>query len=495
MRKKAKGRASCPRYNEPEQSQSSAGFAKDDIGQLPQECPDGAAHLRSVVDLDAIAMTGPQYLPAEYVEHKRSYVRYSVRMPDGSTKQWRVYFDRIRDVTHRRAQARETCRVINDRLRAGWRPWLDSPVYRTHEAVVKVIRAMYDVKAKELRPDSLRNYRARVEVFAKWCSANAFDVLPCAEFSAVHAQAFMDHVSEGISAKTFNNYLIDFRALCAAACKRGYMTDNPFKSVTMRRPQQAAHRAPTAEECAMLIDWCRRYDLPMLVCIGLVYHCALRPAEICRLLIRDVDLQRGTITVHADNAKSGRARHVTIPAHFVPLLKGHITGNNRDTSVNWSGKYEITRKGKRNKEMEIGNEREGNDDIPCFFSPALKKNGQLFFFKKPVKPEKTQENPLVAPAPPLFHLVGHGGVPHRDRQWPTRMAERFAAIRTIVGLPEHVQLYGFKDLAAMRMLEAGFTPADVRDHFDHSSLDITDKYLKRRIGVVNSGIRDRFPAL
>lgn len=70
-------------------------------------------------------------------------------------------------------------------------------------------------------------------------------------------------------------------------------------------------------------------------------------------------------------------------------------------------------------------------------------------------------------------------VPGRKPMSPTRISETWAAMRAELGLPDCYQFYSLKDTGITEMLEAGVPSKVVKDIADHSSLEITEKYMHR----------------
>lgn len=80
-----------------------------------------------------------------------------------------------------------------------------------------------------------------------------------------------------------------------------------------------------------------------------------------------------------------------------------------------------------------------------------------------------------------------------ETEHSTRIAERFRDIANRVQIPREVKFYSLKDTAADRLLEAGFTPKTIRDLFGHSSIAVTDKYIKSIRNTIDTRLIENFP--
>jgi integrase len=95
-------------------------------------------------------------------------------------------------------------------------------------------------------------------------------------------------------------------------------------------------------------------------------------------------------------------------------------------------------------------------------------------------------------SPQSYYICGAGLLPTNKKTAPTRIAERFAEIRSRLKMDKDLYFYSLKDTCAERLLKSGFSIKDLRDLFGHSSIGITDAYLKN-IKSVNKKILEEFP--
>jgi integrase len=336
----------------------------------------------------------------------------------------REYMDKVRNDAHRAAQAAEYCERINRQLAKGWRPWNDTKAGRLMVPLADMLATFMEAKAKELRPRSLPNYRSRIKRLLEWADSVGRGGMACHELTDRVAREYMDAVSLLNGARTWNNYLIDMKSLGNWGTERGYFERNPWAGIKKRMAGEAEKRPLSSTEMEAMLGHIQETEPTFMVVCSLVYYCALRPAEICRLKVAALDLVAGTIYISPDQAKDKEGRHITLPDIMRPLLAEHI-------------------RGARAADM----------------------------------------------------LISSGWRPGPAELWPTRLAEAWGRHRAALGLSGRLKLYGLKDTAGKRMLAAGFNPEQVRDHFRHSSLTVTDAYIKRVAGRIDPAIKERFPAM
>ncbi len=251
------------------------------------------------------------YVPAEpHFTPSGTYVDlYAIHPITGVLKRKRYRCDRIRGATARRAYARDLAARLNVRLRGGWNPWAKQEGARS---MVSIREACHDYLAARLPQVSHGvSYESGVRIFLAWAGKEGLADAPVADFSRRHAHLFLDQ--RKVSARTWNNNLRHAMMLWGWLLERDYVGRNPFAGISRRRTAQKLRTIITPAERAACIEWFRRQDPPMvLVCMWL-FHTLLRPADLARLRVGDVDLGRQLLTLQGPQTKGRRIRHATIP--------------------------------------------------------------------------------------------------------------------------------------------------------------------------------------
>lgn len=102
---------------------------------------------------------------------------------------------------------------------------------------------------------------------------------------------------------------------------------------------------------------------------------------------------------------------------------------------------------------------------------------------------------FVENKPGGWFLCSTGFKPGPTSIWPQRISDHWGKVREVLGWPGEVKFYSLKDTVAERLLKAGFDIRTVRDLFGHSSVAMTDNYLKGRAGVQDARLMAQFPTL
>ncbi len=92
----------------------------------------------------------------------------------------------------------------------------------------------------------------------------------------------------------------------------------------------------------------------------------------------------------------------------------------------------------------------------------------------------------------IFTLEGKPGEKHVGKNY---FWSRFDAVRTRLNIPKDYKFYGFKHTGAVAALKAGANIKDIQHQMGHSSIEITDEYLKSMVGYESEFFRKQMPTL
>ena len=271
---------------------------------------------------------GQDYLPAKLSQGKTWFVYFYVKSPvSGKLQRRRIKVNRYSTRKENLVLARSIIGDINTRLALGWNPLLEGVAPRAGIPLFTALDDYLKVKAKEMRPNSMRSYRSFVGVFREWLLGHGFG-----EGSSVSlvtkevATLFMNDMDDrdDVSAITYNNYVRFFEGMFSWMVKKGYLATNPFAGMDKKRRKPGAskkRRLLKAAELQQLISFLRKENPEYLAICLFCYCCFMRPKEIALLHCGDVDIRKHTVSVSGDIAKNGKDSVRTIPDEMMPFIR------------------------------------------------------------------------------------------------------------------------------------------------------------------------------
>ena len=269
---------------------------------------------------------GRDYLPAKLSQGKTWFVYFYVKSPvSGKLQRRRIKVKRYSTRKENLVLARSIIGDINTRLALGWNPLLEGVAPRAGVPLFDALDDYLKVKAKEMRPNSMRSYRSFVGVFREWLTGHGFSGGSSVSLVTKEvAILFMNDMDdrEDVSAITYNNYVRFFDGLFSWMVKKGYVATNPFGGIDKKRKKAGKkRRLLKPAELQQLISFLRKENPEYLAICLFCYCCFMRPKEIALLRCGDVDLRKQTVSVSGDIAKNGKDSVRTIPDAMVPFIR------------------------------------------------------------------------------------------------------------------------------------------------------------------------------
>lgn len=282
--------------------------------------------------------------------------------------------------------------------------------------LIEGLKIALELKKHEARKKTILDYSSLLERFTKYWEELGNIDSHLEDFTKLDALQYLDYVllKKKVAPITRNNYLINMKSLFYVLVDRGYINNNPFVGIKRLKVPQKKRRVFSSAETGIICNFLKDKDNGLLLAISLCYYCALRPAELRRLKIEDIDVKTGMITLSGESTKNKNLARITMPNHLIDFLKEiRIT------------KYPL----------------------------------EYFVFGKDLLP---------APA-----RCGVNTICNKHRI----VLKQLATYNLLTDI-ENKSFYSWKDTAARDMIEEGVNAAALMKHFRHSSLETTQRYLE-----------------
>lgn len=244
--------------------------------------------------------------------------------------QWTDETGRRRSKCQRATSVSEARAIVRDQLRA-WTITGQSPVWfadlATEYERVQFRPAQF---AQNRKISGLKNLssprtqlRACVEYFGTWRLIDlTYGALVA--FKQARAARLTAH-GRAPSIITVHRELERLRAVLNFAVQRGWLDKNPFAAgppLINKSVEPLRQVIPTEAEINSILSQCHGRRAHLFAVLVVLRDTGLRPAELWRLCVSDVDLTRRLLTVHARNAKSNRSRLVGLTVAATEALRG-----------------------------------------------------------------------------------------------------------------------------------------------------------------------------
>ena len=267
---------------------------------------------------------GTDWLIVYYAKDPQSdkLVRFRNRVPKMSNKKERLRF------------AQKMIDTLNEQLYSGWSP------YMGNLTEVKTIDYCFDYYLKTLskelsdgvkRKSTYNNYKYFITAFTEYLSIYQKNVKFISDISTLICDHFLDriYIEKEKSARTYNFYLMCMRTFFNFCLSKGFIKESPVKKTKTKSIKEKTRVVLNEKEKAKLA-LLKEENFHFYVFCMTTYYCFIRPNELKKLKVENVNIEKNYITIPSSISKNRKTENVTIPNIFIEELKEHIGRASKD---------------------------------------------------------------------------------------------------------------------------------------------------------------------
>lgn len=264
---------------------------------------------------------------------KSAYVYYYVLDPEsvaaGSPKLVRLKkkFGRYKSRKEQRDAALRFCQDIGQKLERGWNPLIETGGTRgltTWQEVTSKYLAYVLKKQKDgaMRPDSVENYRSRLNRLEEFNKKQVTPVVYAYQFNRIFVEEYLDYcyIERGCTPVTRNNYLSWLQSFSNWLVGHGYIGKDPTVGIEKLRESDKERKPLTSGAMQQLREYLEVNDRPFLLACMIHYYTLVRPKEMSYIRIGDISVKEQTLFISGEVSKNHRDGKVTLPAVVILLM-------------------------------------------------------------------------------------------------------------------------------------------------------------------------------
>ena len=238
------------------------------------------------------------------------FVKFFIPAYKGTTQRAiKVYVPRLATAAARMVAAQK---IVADVVKNGYVP---SPRKKKlgFSGQLQLLFDLLETKKVGIARKTWFAYKTHLDHLNQFCEAQNVTVMTTAT-----ALAFLESLrARGLNPTTINSHRSTLRGFYAVLKKKRQVYQNPFLDTTKYKEARQGAKWFQVNQQAVLKATIKR-DAPFLwLPVQYLYYCFIRPIELGRLTVSDVNLAEGTINIPADKSKNKKNQFVVIPA---PLL-------------------------------------------------------------------------------------------------------------------------------------------------------------------------------
>ena len=185
-----------------------------------------------------------------------------------------------------------------------------SMVQETQIAVVEdpkmTLKEAFDLalklKEKQVNPKTKSNYQNRIDNLLKWTNAHRPEIQFIDELGKKEIVHFLNEELYRTSARSRNNFRVDLSSLMQTLEDNDVIELNFVKKIPVLKSIPERNKTYTTEKQEEIFTHLEKSDPILLLFIKFISYNFLRPIEVCRLKVGDLNLTNNTIQFKAKNS-------------------------------------------------------------------------------------------------------------------------------------------------------------------------------------------------
>ncbi len=158
------------------------------------------------------------------------------------------------------------------------------------------------LKEKLLSKTTKRAYENRIKNFLKWVGEKHPEKTTVDKLDKKLVTEFLNHVLDNTSARNRNNFRVDLSSLVQVLEDNDIVTINFVKKIPVLKSIPQRNKTYTKEKQEEIYQYLEKQDSLLLLYIKFISYNFLRPIEVCRLKVGDIDIKNKSIQFKAKNS-------------------------------------------------------------------------------------------------------------------------------------------------------------------------------------------------
>lgn len=276
------------------------------------------------------------YIPASFKTNNTfgPFIEYFVYNPaTDKMDRFRTRLQRIKKRFPTQAMFKSHCNTIiltlNTKLAAGWTPYGEQNDVREFTPMDEAIEAFIKDKKRDLRDASMVSYVSICKILIEYMKNRGIEKSPVSNFTHNFAQKFMDYIISrpGVSNNTYNSHLKKYKSVGSWLAEHCYLKSNPFDKIKPRQKEEKTRALISSDTREKVLEFIRNSKEPNYeIVLHLIFYSLIRPTEIERLKVSDIDLENHCVHLVESQTKTHKERYASLHDDTIDLIAPMIDG-------------------------------------------------------------------------------------------------------------------------------------------------------------------------
>ena len=257
--------------------------------------------------MKSLLFSKPKIYDAGGDTSKRWYVYFYYRNPQTGKmeRQSPIYqnANRIKDARERKKYLTDIRNVLEKMLNEGCVPtaYQKDAYSETKEINIKdaIELAINNAKAV-MKESSFRDYNYRLKRFEKWLNEKQV-YGNISNITKKTVTSFLNETLEKNSAKNRNNLRANISIFFSFLEENEYVAENFVKKIKVINTKPERNKTYSQKQVQTIFETLEKQDKELHLFIKFISYNFLRPLEVCRLKVKDIDIKNASLTIQTKN--------------------------------------------------------------------------------------------------------------------------------------------------------------------------------------------------
>ncbi len=266
---------------------------------------------------------------------------YAYDPAKGVMRRKRIKINSVGTASEKRRYAAQVCHRLSAKLEAGWNPWVETEANSGYKKFSEVLIQFRNYLAK-LHQDGVHrdstnhDYTCFIRIMEDWNDKQEVPIRYIYQFDRGFCIRFLDYiyVDRENSPRTRNNYLAFLRSFSSYCKQKLFIKEKPTDEIeNLGKSLLAKKRVViSAVDMQRLHDWLQVNNRPFLLVSYFLHYMLIRPKEIAKLRLGDINIAKQTIYIADTISKNKKSAVVTMPRQIIELMLdlGYFKGASSD---------------------------------------------------------------------------------------------------------------------------------------------------------------------
>ncbi|QNM84604.1 site-specific integrase [Polaribacter pectinis] len=169
-------------------------------------------------------------------------------------------------------------------------------------SIAKAFDLALELKSKEVSERTIRDYKSKSNRFVVWMQETYPEKKSIKDVTRKDLMAYLNDIALKTSARNRNNYRTELGSLFQVLKNNEVIEENYIPSIPVMKSKPERHKTYTLKVQESIFEYLIKEDPNLLLFIKFVAYNFIRPIEVCRLRIKDINLDTKTVQFKAKNS-------------------------------------------------------------------------------------------------------------------------------------------------------------------------------------------------